>query len=56
MTTQPLPQSSDPAILIQPATADDVPALVALSESKRTQYAAYQPQFWRKAADSAARS
>jgi GNAT superfamily N-acetyltransferase len=54
MTTQPLPQSSDPAILIQPATADDVPALVALSESKRTQYAAYQPQFWRKAADSAA--
>lgn len=40
-------------VQIRPAQADDVPAMVALSEAKRTQYEAYQPLFWRKAPDSA---
>ena len=39
---------------IRPATPADVAAMVALSEQKRTDYAAYQPVFWRKAAGSAA--
>lgn len=39
---------------IQPAQDVHVPAMVALSEQKRTEYAAYQPVFWRKAANSAA--
>ncbi len=38
---------------ILPATPDHVAAMVTLSERKRTAYAAYQPQFWRKAPDSA---
>ena len=41
-------------VLIRPAHADDVPAMVALSEQKRLEYERYQPVFWRKAADSAA--
>lgn len=39
---------------IQPAQEGHVAAMVALSEQKRTEYAAYQPVFWRKAAGSAA--
>lgn len=39
---------------IQPAEEAHVAAMVALSEQKRTEYAAYQPQFWRKATNSAA--
>ena len=42
------------SITIRPATPADVDAMVALSERKRTEYAAYQPVFWRKAADSVA--
>ncbi len=38
---------------IRPAREADVPAIVALSEEKRTQYERYQPHFWRKAPDSA---
>jgi GNAT superfamily N-acetyltransferase len=41
-------------ITISPARPDHVDAMVALSEAKRTQYAAYQPHFWRKAENSAA--
>lgn len=40
--------------MIQPAQESHIPAMVALSEQKRAEYAAYQPVFWRKAADSAA--
>jgi GNAT superfamily N-acetyltransferase len=43
-----------PMPTILPATPDHVDAMVALSEAKRTLYAAYQPTFWRKAPDSAA--
>jgi GNAT superfamily N-acetyltransferase len=38
---------------IQPAQEAHVPAMVALSEQKRAEYAAYQPLFWRKAVNSA---
>lgn len=37
---------------IRNAQVSDVPALVELSEQKRTQYQQYQPVFWRKAEDS----
>lgn len=37
---------------IRDATPADVPAMVELSERKRLEYEAYQPTFWRKAADS----
>ena len=37
---------------IRPAQHSDVPAMVELSEQKRTQYQEYQPTFWRKADDS----
>ncbi|MFZ5815196.1 MAG: N-acetyltransferase [Bacillota bacterium] len=40
--------------MIRPATSADLPAMVALSEAKRTEYERYQPVFWRKAPDSAA--
>src|SRR6185437_6976674 len=33
------------------ATAADIPALVALSDQRRQQYAQYQPVFWRPVAD-----
>lgn len=36
---------------IRPAQPYDVPAMVDLSEQKRTQYQQYQPTFWRKADD-----
>ena len=36
---------------IRPARLSDVPAMVDLSEQKRTQYQQYQPTFWRKASD-----
>jgi ribosomal protein S18 acetylase RimI-like enzyme len=36
---------------IRRAQEEDVPRLVALSSAKRTLYQAYQPQFWRRAAD-----
>lgn len=39
---------------IRKAGPNDLGAIVALSEEKRTQYEPYQPQFWRKAPDSAA--
>ncbi len=42
------------SIAIRPAQAAHVAAMVALSEEKRAEYAAYQPLFWRKAAGSAA--
>lgn len=38
---------------IRPAAPADLPAIIALSEEKRTQYEPYQPVFWKKAADSA---
>lgn len=34
------------------ATPSDVPRMVDLSEQKRSEYAAHEPVFWRKAADS----
>jgi GNAT superfamily N-acetyltransferase len=34
---------------IRAATPADVPAMVALSDAKRTEYATYSPVFWRKA-------
>jgi GNAT superfamily N-acetyltransferase len=37
---------------IRRARREDAPALVDLSERKRIEYQAYQPRFWRKAADS----
>jgi hypothetical protein len=37
---------------IRRAEAGDVPVMVALSEKKRLEYQAYEPRFWRKAADS----
>lgn len=37
---------------IREARLGDVPALVDLSERTREEYAAFQPRFWRKAADS----
>jgi hypothetical protein len=39
---------------LRAAQAEDVAQMVALSEAKRSAYAAYQPLFWRKAAGSAA--
>jgi|GEM_PF-1126755 len=38
---------------IEPASLDDVPAIIALCEQRRLQYQQYQPTFWRKATDSA---
>ncbi|HXF63946.1 MAG TPA: hypothetical protein VNK95_20140 [Caldilineaceae bacterium] len=46
-------QENAHAYRIRPAVADEAPAMVALSEQKRTQYAAFQPVFWRKAANAA---
>jgi len=40
---------------VQEATVTDVETIVSLSEKKRLQYQLYQPLFWRKAADSAAK-
>lgn len=40
---------------IRPATAADVPAIVALSDVKRTRYAAFQPVFWKKAEGAASK-
>ena len=37
--------------MIRPATIEDVPRMVALSDQRRTAYQQYQPTFWRKAAD-----
>lgn len=37
---------------IRGAEARDVTAMVELSEQKRLEYQAYEPRFWRKAADS----
>ncbi len=37
---------------IREARPADVPTMVDLSERKRGEYAAFQPRFWRKAADS----
>lgn len=37
---------------VRRAEAADIPAMVDLSEQKRTQYQAYQPLFWKKAEDS----
>jgi hypothetical protein len=39
------------SLQIHPAQNSHVPAMVALAAAKRTQYAAYQPQFWRIAPD-----
>src|SRR5260370_8282279 len=39
-------------VAIRTAEPADVPRMVDLSEQKRIQYQSYQPQFWRKAADS----
>lgn len=36
---------------IRLATAADVPAMVRLSDRKRTEYQSYQPVFWRRAPD-----
>lgn len=33
------------------ATGDDLAAMIALADEKRTEYAQYAPTFWRKAAD-----
>ncbi len=38
---------------IRDATLEDVPAMVRLLETRRAAYEAYQPVFWKKAADSA---
>jgi len=38
--------------MIRKARREDAPSMVDLSERKRLEYQAYQPQFWRKAADS----
>jgi hypothetical protein len=38
--------------MIRAALVEDAPAIVDLSERKRREYQAYQPQFWRKATDS----
>jgi len=38
------------------ATAADVPQMVTLIEAKRRQYEQYNPEFWKKAANSAALS
>lgn len=40
---------------IRQVSPDDLNAIVGLSEEKRMQYEPYQPQFWRKAPDSAAK-
>ena len=40
---------------IRAATADDVEAVVELAAARRVQYEAYQPVFWRPAADAAVR-
>src|SRR5438128_6163438 len=37
---------------VRRARREDAPAMVDLSEQKRIQYEAYQPRFWRTAADS----
>ena len=37
---------------VRRAQLSDVPSMVDLSEQKRREYQAYQPQFWRKAPDS----
>lgn len=39
---------------IREATADDVGGLAALADRRRAQYARYQPQLWRQAADASA--
>jgi GNAT superfamily N-acetyltransferase len=39
------------SINIRPARLSDAPAIVDLSEQKRTQYQQYQPTFWHKATD-----
>lgn len=39
---------------VRQARTEDLGTIVALSEEKRRQYEPYQPQFWRKAPDSAA--
>lgn len=39
-------------IPVRKALVSDLPAMVDLSERKRTQYESYQPLFWRKAGDS----
>jgi GNAT superfamily N-acetyltransferase len=41
--------------LIRAAREEDVRRMVELSEAKRRQYQAYQPVFWRKAADAVER-
>ncbi len=38
--------------MVRPAQLADIPALVGLSERKRTQYQQYSPTFWHKAVDS----
>ncbi|MDO8288870.1 MAG: N-acetyltransferase [Parvibaculum sp.] len=42
--------------MIRDAIADDVPAMVALIEKERLRLETWQPQFWRKADDSAEKS
>ena len=43
------------ALTIRPARADDLEPIVALADDRRTQYAEYQPVFWRPTPDAAAR-
>ena len=40
-------------MIIRPAAVDDVPQMVVLIEAKRRQYQTYNPEFWKKAANSA---
>lgn len=42
--------------MIRQATTHDMDAMVALGEQKRTRYEQFQPVFWRKAPDSAAKA
>jgi L-amino acid N-acyltransferase YncA len=41
------------SITVRPSQVEDVPAMVEMIERRRLRYQAYQPVFWRKAANSA---
>lgn len=43
----------DARTIVRPAAEADVPAMVAILETKRLEYQGYEPVFWNKAANSA---
>jgi hypothetical protein len=58
MTIDALPGGQDQSVtttVIRPAAAGDLDAILALADTRRQQYAGYQPRFWRPAPDATAR-